>query len=266
MNPANVSPFPAVDDASAGPRHLKLTTRSLLRALAVGIFSLIALVEISCIAPFVRREQRWLLRATWLSKWCRLACRVLGIHVNCPGAMPSAGLLVSNHLSYLDIIVFSALRPCLFVAKSDVARWFLFGWLARSAGTIFVDRKSKLRTREAVEQIRQALTSGALVVLFPEGTSSDGASVLPFHSSLLEPVVQLQGPVTTAAIDYSTSQGSVADEICYWRDMTLAPHLLNLFTKHAICSLVVVKPFTSRAENRKEFARQLRRQIIGMRS
>ena len=111
--------------------------------------------------------------------------------------MPSSGLLVSNHLSYLDIVVLSSIRPCVFVAKRDVARWPLFGWLAHAAGTIFVDRERRFST-EFVNGIHEAIAAGLPVVLFPEGTSSDGSTVLPFKSALLESAVQLRSPVAAA--------------------------------------------------------------------
>ncbi len=150
--------------------------------------------------------------------------------------MPRSGLLVCNHLSYLDVIVLSSIRPCVFVAKRDVAAWPLFGWLARAAGTIFVDRERRLASADVVDLVRDAVAGGSLVVLFPEGTSSDGSTVLPFKSALLESAVELRCPVAAAAIEYSLDDGSVADEVCYWGDMTLVPHLLNLFFKREIRS------------------------------
>jgi lyso-ornithine lipid O-acyltransferase len=236
------------------------------RATAVLFFSLCALIEIAAIVPFVRGANRVHARAAWLHVWCCFACRVLGIHVTSRGSMPRSGLLVCNHLSYLDIIVLSSITPCVFVAKANVAAWPLFGWLTRAAGTIFADRRRKLSAAAAIEEIREAMAEGALVVLFPEGTSSDGSGILPFKSALLQPALDLGCNITAAAIDYSVSGGSVADEICYWRDMTLVPHLLNLFTKPAIKSKLIVAPFVFRCSDRKEIARALREQIAAMRS
>jgi len=180
--------------------------------------------------------------------------------------MPSSGLLVSNHLSYLDIIVLSSIHPCIFVAKRDVARWPLFGWLAYAAGTIFVDRERRFSSPKAVDVVRKAVRSASVVVLFPEGTSSDGSTVLPFKSALLESAVQLRSPIAAASIDYSLDNGSVADEVCYWRDMTLVPHLLNLLFKREIRANYSFSPAKVRAGNRKEIARELHDQILSMRS
>jgi 1-acyl-sn-glycerol-3-phosphate acyltransferase len=180
--------------------------------------------------------------------------------------MPSSGLLVSNHLSYLDIVVLSSIRPCVFVAKRDVASWPLFGWLARAAGTIFVDRERRFSSNKAVDLIREAIAGCSVVVLFPEGTSSDGSTVLPFKPALLESAVQLRCPVGSASVDYALDNGSVADEVCYWRDMTLVPHLLNLLFKREIWANYSFSPARIRAGNRKEIARELRDEVVSIRS
>jgi 1-acyl-sn-glycerol-3-phosphate acyltransferase len=128
-------------------------------------------------------------------------------------------------------------RACVhavFVAKRDMARWPPFGWLAHSAGTIFVDRERRFGAQKSVDVVRNAIANGSVVVIFPEGTSSDGSTVLPFKSALLESAVQLRAPIAAASIDYALDGGFVADEVCYWRDMTLVPHLLNLFFKREI--------------------------------
>jgi 1-acyl-sn-glycerol-3-phosphate acyltransferase len=237
------------------------------RVFALAFFSLCALIEIGITIPFVPHDRRILARAEWLHRWCSFACRILGIRLTLRGSMPHAGLLVCNHLSYLDILGLSSIRPCLFVAKRDVAAWPLFGWLARAAGTIFVDRGRRVTAGVAVDLIREAITSGSLVVLFPEGTSSDGSSVLPFKSALLEPALQLNCPVTAGAIDYSLPGGSVADEVCYWREMTFVPHLLNLLSKAEIRSTLSLARFSPRdIINRKQLALELRREIVRLRS
>jgi len=184
------------------------------RAFAVVFFSLCALVQNAISIPFVRRDRRLDARGAWLHGWCRFACRVLGIRIRTHGSMPSSGLLVSNHLSYLDIVVLSSIRPCVFVAKRDVARWPLFGWLAHAAGTILSIASEGFESegREWYSgRDRRRLGGGPL----PEGTSSDGSTVLPFKSALLESAVQLRSPIAAASIDYALDDGSVAEEVCY---------------------------------------------------
>src|ERR1051326_7886310 len=182
------------------------------RVFCVLFFSGIALLEMGLRFPLVDGTGR----ANWLHRWCRFACWVLGLRLTIKGSMPKSGLLVCNHLSYLDIIALASLRRCIFVAKRDVYDWPLFGWLARAAGTIFVRRDSRAAAVSGLAQIQTAIDSGLLVVLFPEGTSSDGATVLPFKSSLLQAAVAARCPIAAAGIDYQLEEGSVADEVCYW--------------------------------------------------
>src|SRR5207249_11430411 len=150
------------------------------------------------------------------------------------GNIPSSGLLVSNHLSYLDVLVLAALSPCTFVAKREVKHWPVFGWFARLAGTVFVQRERPAQAAIAAGEIEAPLRTGVLVVLFPEGTSSGGDTILPFKSSLLEPAVQRTCPITAGLIQYELAEGDAREEVCYWRDMTMVPHLLNLLSKRSI--------------------------------
>jgi 1-acyl-sn-glycerol-3-phosphate acyltransferase len=144
--------------------------------------------------------------------------------------------------------------------------WPLFGWLARSAGTIFIDRERRLSSSKVVGLVRNAIAGGSVVVLFPEGTSSDGSTVLPFKSALLESAVQLRCPVTSASIQYALDDGSVADEVCYWRDMTLVPHLFNLLFKQEIQSTCSFSLPKIRSGSRKQITNELRAEIMSMRS
>jgi 1-acyl-sn-glycerol-3-phosphate acyltransferase len=272
MNAAVVA---GIDDPG-GARHchvldqpgspIPATTRTLGRTFCVLFFSGCALVEIGLTLPFLRASKRRAARAEWLHRWCHFAGRVLGLRLTTQGVIPSSGLLVCNHLSYLDIIALSALRPCVFVAKRDVKAWPLFGWLARAAGTAFVERERRLAAASEVAQIRAAIDSGLLVVLFPEGTSSDGATVLPFKSSLLQAAIASRCPIAAAGIDYHLAEGSVADEVCYWRDMTLVPHLLNLFRKRSIEATVRFSLAKPRGADRKTLARELRAEVASLRS
>jgi 1-acyl-sn-glycerol-3-phosphate acyltransferase len=260
---ANEFPSPSHRD---GPQFvIRTASFGIWRAFAVVFFSLCALVENALTIPFFARTKRLRTRSVWLHRWSRFACRVLGIRIVTGNSMPRAGLLVCNHLSYLDILVLSSIEPCVFVAKRDVMGWPLFGWLARSAGTIFIDRERRLSSFNVVGLLKDAIASGSLVVLFPEGTSSDGTTVLPFKSALLESVVQLRCPVATAAMEYALDDGSVANEVCYWRDMTLVPHLLNLFFKREIRSSCSFSRPKIRTGDRKKIARELRDEIMSMR-
>jgi 1-acyl-sn-glycerol-3-phosphate acyltransferase len=172
-------------------------------------------------------------------------------------------LVTSNHLSYLDILVLAAEAPAVFVSKIEIASWPIFGWFARAAGTVFVERERRTGTGPANERVTGLLRRGRLVILFPEATSSDGQTVLPFRSSLLQPAVTLGCFTTAACLSYSVADGHVGDEICYWGDMHFVSHLMNLLGKKAIHASVSFEP-AELGSNRKALARQLHRRVLAL--
>ena len=115
-----------------------------------------------------------------------------------------------------------------------------------------------------VKEIENALQTGSLVVLFPEGTSSDGHTVLPFKSSLLEPAAQQATPLSAGLIQYALDDGDVGEEVCYWKDMTLVPHLINLCSKRAVQASVRFKQLREGNADRKQLARQLHAEVLRM--
>jgi 1-acyl-sn-glycerol-3-phosphate acyltransferase len=173
-------------------------------------------------------------------------------------------LLVCNHLSYLDIIVLATLAPCVFVAKHEVKHWPVFGWFATLAGTVFVHRERRTKAGQSVGKIEAALQTGALVVLFPEGTSSGGETVLPFKSALLEPATRQPNSLTAGLLHYELADGDASEEVCYWKDMTFVPHLINLCGKRAVQASVQFKRLRQGSGDRKQLARQLHAELLRM--
>jgi 1-acyl-sn-glycerol-3-phosphate acyltransferase len=173
-------------------------------------------------------------------------------------------LIVSNHLSYLDILCFSTVMPSIFVSKSEVRGWPVFGALTTMAGTVYIDRKLRSDTHNANEGIRQALQQGLRVVIFPEGTSSDGSGVLPFYPSLFEPAVEGAMPITAAHISYSLPAGDVGRDVAYWGDLTFFPHLLNLLSKRGLSATVTFGDAARRFDDRKKAAAEMREEVVGL--
>lgn len=203
-------------------------------------------------------------RCEWMSRSARALMRCVNLHAEYSGRPPHAGLLVSNHLSYLDILVFGARLPSVFVSKADVRGWPALGFLAKLAGTLFVRRERRADVSPLNAQVAALVGAGVVVIVFPEGTSSDGQTVRPFFSSLLEPAVVGGCVVTPAFIRYRVADGVVEDEICYWRDMTFGPHFLNLLTKreiHASVRFGPPHPPHPPARDRKQLARELHQAV-----
>ncbi len=197
--------------------------RALRRAVAL------AFTLAMCVADYwltrVRGRLTLVQRALWLHRSCTRVLQAFGIGVTVHGQVPSRGLVVSNHLSHLDILIYGSVMPCFFVAKTEIAAWPYFGKAARTGATIFIDRKSRASTVEVGGVMSERLKLPAPVLLFPEGTSSDGSSVLRFHSSLFEPAVAGGFPVTAAAIRYVLAAGGEERDLCWFGDAAFLPHL-----------------------------------------
>lgn len=234
------------------------------RAASFLFFILGTIIAQALRVSFSKAARQRRARAEWLQRTAHRCAQILRLKINRFGALPASGLVVANHLSYLDIILLAAQRPCVFVSKSEVHSWPIFGQCAWLGGTIFVDRKHRGDVAGVADLMGAALDEGALVVLFPEGTSSGGASVLPFKSSLLEPALHVNHPVTAIAIAYALEQGSVANEVCYWRDMTLLPHLLNVWSKSLIYCSLRCGVSRQRRGDRKSLARELHDEVAAL--
>jgi len=197
-------------------------------------------------------------KAKVLQKWCRRIILWSGIKVTVEGVPPATGLIVSNHLSYMDIMVFSTVTPCAFVSKREVFSWPGVGWVAALTGNIFIDRARTSETHAIQPRIQQALDAGGRLVLFPEGTSSNGDDVLRFHSSLFQPAIMSGAAVTPAHISYTVADGDARTDVCYWGNMVLAPHLWNLLSKDAVEARVRFSDQAFKFTDRKQAALQMR--------
>ena len=223
---------------------------------------IIALVDFLIHCAFRPGKSARAVRALWLQRISRRALRIFKFTAQVAGPVPSGGLLVSNHLSYLDIPVMASLTPAVFVAKHEIKSWPVIGWLAQLAGTLFIDRGRRMDVAPVNAAVQTALDGGALVVVFPEGTSSDGQTVLPFKSSLLEPATRQIHSLSISLIQYELDDGDAGKDVCYWGDVTFFSHLLNLLSKRTFRASVRFAPISSIAPSRKELAQQLRSEMM----
>ena len=198
-------------------------------------------------------------RAAWLSRSSRRHLKIFNYSADVAGDIPQRGLLISNHLSYLDVLAISAVTPAVLVSKAEVRKWPLFGWLAALAGTIFVDRQRRTHVGEVNREIESALAAGALVVLFPEGTSTNGETILPFRTSLLEPAARGNHEIFVGWIHYElpAGDGDARNEVCYWGDHAFFSHALNLFGKKSVRATLRFGKFQRPTDDRKALAKQL---------
>lgn len=200
-----------------------MSFRSARRAVALGLT--LALIVLRYWLIRIRGPLTLEHRAHWLHWACRLVLRSLGIHCQVEGRPPASGIVVSNHLSYLDILILSAAMPCFFVAKAEIRSWPYFGKAARAGGTLFIDRSSLASAEQVASLIAGRLALPVPTLFFPEGTSTDGRSVLRFHSWLFEPAVRAGQPVTAVAVRYVIGGGAQERDLCWFGDDAFLPHL-----------------------------------------
>ena len=203
-------------------------------------------------------------------RYHRLVCRILGLRVEVIGKTPAEGplLIASNHVSWLDIVVLSSVAPVSFVAKKEVARWPVFGTLARLQRTVFIDRERRHTTGNSRDDMRERLKDGDMLVLFAEGTSDDGRRVLPFKSSFFGaaemPGVLVQ-PVTLAYHGHRNlpMNRRLLPSYAWYGDMDLVPHLLGAVRSGPIeVAVVCHAPLSLSGElNRKALARHAEEEV-----
>jgi 1-acyl-sn-glycerol-3-phosphate acyltransferase len=192
----------------------------------------------------------------------RLVLKVLGVRLKIEGKPAKQGpaLIVSNHVSWLDIVILSALAPVSFVAKREVNGWPFFGSLARLQRTVFVDRDRRHRTGDARDEMQERLKSGDILVLFAEGTSSDGAKVLPFKSSFFAAADHDGIDVFPVTLAYGGHFGlpmnrRVRPSYAWYGDMDLGPHLWEALQTGPIEVTAVCHPHLPEKLGRKAMAK-----------
>ncbi len=204
----------------------------------------------------------------------RVVCRIIGVRVNQIGELKTDGpvFLVSNHVSWVDITVLASCAPLSFVAKKEVASWPFFGWLAKLQRTVFVDRQRRTASGKTTGEIGTRLLDGDTIVLFAEGTSSDGNKVLPFKTALFaaaevqnhENYSEDKGPiyVQTASIAYTRRHGLPLGRkgrpvVAWYGDMDLMSHMWGVFKDGPFdVSVHISEPVAMDSiSNRKELAK-----------
>lgn len=211
---------------------------------------------------FVAKQAKRRAQAAWMHRAARRHIKIYSCDYSSTGPVPKSGLLVSNHLSYLDILVIGAITPAVFVSKSEVRGWPIIGWLTALAGTVYIVRERRTHVGAVNQEIESALADGILVVVFPEGTSTNGDVVLPFRSPLLEPVTRGKHPIATGFLHYELEGGDARNEVCFWGDHVFFTHAANLLSKRRVHGHMTFGTFQRTTDDRKELAGQLREAVL----
>jgi 1-acyl-sn-glycerol-3-phosphate acyltransferase len=164
----------------------------------------LGLLLVQLLYPLLRRDARMAIRA----RWCQRMLSLLGVRLRVSGPVPfGCHLIASNHVSWLDVLAIGAMFPCWFVSKAEARAWPVLGWLAAANDTLFLRRRSPRAAYRMNAEIRVRLGSGQSVVIFPEGTTTDGSRVLPFYPALFQPAVDGHHRVLPMAVCYRDRAG-----------------------------------------------------------
>jgi 1-acyl-sn-glycerol-3-phosphate acyltransferase len=214
----------------------------------------ILLVVPLCLLIFIstKNQQERIIRF-----WCKRLLAIFEINVEVKGletylANQKKYLMVANHISWMDIIVIQSIKPCIFVAKSDVASWPLFGWVAQMTGTIFIKRDKVSDIKKALKKMKRRLIKRS-VCIFPEGTSSNGRYLLPFKSNLFQSSIDTQKSILPLCLRYE-QKNTYTDKTAFVDDMSLLDSIIKIKQEKDIRVIVeVLQPIRPRY-NRKELA------------
>ncbi|NDY93252.1 lysophospholipid acyltransferase family protein [Ideonella livida] len=199
-----------------------------------------------------------------IGAWSAGLLRALGLRLQVHGqARAGAGLLVANHVSWLDIAALHSACPrARFVSKADVLQWPLLGWMIRQGGTLFIQRERKRDAMRVVHEMAAAIGQGDLVAVFPEGTTGPGHPVLPFHGNLLQAAIAVAAPIQPVALRYHQPGQAFAEAARYIGDTTLLGSLACILMASGLTVEVdFLSPQASAHADRRSLAEALRGQL-----
>lgn len=217
---------------------------------------LIWMAIVSC--PIYNRRDRWSAiqgMAVQIQKWGRGLLWIFNIKltVHPENARYQGGLVVSNHMGYVDIFVHSAACGLRFCPKSDVRSWPVLGWYAGLTFPIWIDRRSRLKSKDALAEFRATLAHNVPLIVYPEGTSTDGKQVLPFKTSSFEVAAAGGFPIQPLVTIYRVPEGEASP--CWYTDIGIIPHLWQLVGISQIqCDIYQLPQIQAEGRSRKELA------------
>lgn len=234
--------------------------RALCRLVVVALHIVRGLFIVYWRMPAMSRQQRQMQVQRWsarLLRHCGVGLQVCGQPAT---ATNGAGLmLVANHISWLDIEALHAVGFCRFVAKSEVAQWPVVGTLANCAETLYLQRTSRRDTLRVLDCIADSLRAGDTVAVFPEGTTSDGSTLLPFYANLLQAPIDANVPVQPVALQFFDAAGRTSRAPCYIGDDTLLASVWRtLRTQGLLVRLTFGTPQLPNGRNRQQLAQAMR--------
>ncbi len=217
--------------------------RKLYHAVAIALVYAYSMAEVAIERPRTRAA-----RAAWLSRLCSRLMRSMNMSVTTIGTVPMQGAVISNHLSYTDVLLHSASRPCVFVAKAELRATPVLGWCSMMSGTVYVSRGAGGSAARAGEEMAAGFRDGLPVVFFPEGTTGVGDEpAMPFRSGLISQTLAAGAPITAAFVRYELSprdldRGKTVRKDVAWGPETLLQNMWKLFGLRSLTGTIEYAP------------------------
>ena len=203
-------------------------------------------------------------------EWSRQMLTIIGVELVVQGTPPAHGplLMVSNHISWLDILVLNAAHPSRFVSKADVKGWPLLGSLITGAGTLYIERENRRDAMRVVHHMAERLSAGDVLTVFPEGTTGDGRELLPFHANLQQAAITANAPVLPLALSFVDSiRGGLHDAPLFVGDTTLLASIWSTLCADSVQAQVRYgEAQPPRGRDRRTWSQDLRDAVQQLRS
>ena len=240
---------------------------------ASAIFKLLsALLHIACgfltiLIKFPRITEQQRNQRTHIWSLGLLRCAGIELIVKGNPAVSGPLLMVANHMSWLDISALHAARYCRFVSKADIKKWPVIGMLASGTGTLFIERESRRDAMRVVHTMTDSLRAGDVLCVFPEGTTSDGSALLPFHANLFQAAIAANAPVQPVALQFiNPLTGQRTTAACYINDDTLVQSVWRALTAPAIAVVITFgEPQLAQGRDRRAWARDMQQAVDDLR-
>lgn len=216
-----------------------------VRAVLVVLWVILGLLSVTLVFPFAPQG----LRTFMVRHWSRVLMFFCGVAVRPTGAPLLTGpvMWVANHVSWVDIFVLNSVRPVAFIAKSEIRRWPVIGWLVAGAGTVFIERGRRHAVRLVGHEMKRRFDRNEVIGLFPEGTTSPGFDVAPFHSSLFDPAIRAEVLIQPVALVFYHG-GRRSDRAAFVGEQNLLQNLWFLLTTRGVVVELVFLPAVSTGE------------------
>jgi 1-acyl-sn-glycerol-3-phosphate acyltransferase len=216
---------------------------------------LVGVTKAALLLPLVGRARRTEL----IRRWSLRVLAILGVRLDVRGEVPdvsAAGVMfVANHISWLDIYLLDAVCPARFVSKAEVRAWPVIGWLAAKIGTLFIERTRRHDTARAGREVVDALRQGDCVAVFPEGTTSNGTLLRPFHASLLQSAIDSEAWLWPVAVRYVNRDGSLNSSPAYVDNMSFCDSLRRILAEpELVAEITYLEPLAVQGRSRRELA------------